>query len=249
MLFGTVKVGEIPRVIAAIDGENTKEKLFKARELKVDLIEARIDLLKEINEETIENFLDIIADFGFYCVATIRPIWEGGKCTLPEEKRFNLFSKLINHPSVAAIDIELRATEIIKRVVTLTSGSGKKTIISYHDFQKTPEKKSLTEIFSKAKSLSADIVKCAFKANSYRDIAAVSSTIMEIEIPKIFMLMGEKGSISRLDSFIFGSLLSYTFLDKAVAPGQIEAKELINLLIRFYPEYRKRKFLTLKGEL
>ncbi|SNR62039.1 type I 3-dehydroquinate dehydratase [Desulfurobacterium atlanticum] len=249
MFLGTVELGKIPRVIVAIDGVNLKDKLFKARELKADLIEARVDLLETVSKKSVKRFLDTIADFGFFCIATVRPIWEGGKFKKDEEERFAVFHNIISHPAVAAIDIELRAEAILKRTITFAKANGKKVIISYHDFEKTPDEKSIQDIFEKARNLKADIVKCAFKANSYSDVTNVSSLMNKISFPKIFMLMGEKGSISRVDGFIFGSLLTYTFIGKAVAPGQIELEELVKLLAKFYPEYRKSKHLYFKEAL
>jgi 3-dehydroquinate dehydratase-1 len=57
--------------------------------------------------------------------------------------------------------------------------------------------------------------------------------------------MGELGKFTRVVGFSFGSLLTYTFFGKPVAPGQIEAEELILLLEKLYPEYAdyRKKFL------
>ncbi|WP_456397209.1 type I 3-dehydroquinate dehydratase [Desulfurobacterium sp.] len=247
MQLGTVELGKIPRVILAMNDENLEEKLFKARELKIDLIEARIDLLKNLTETNIKHFLDTIGDFGFYAVATVRPVWEGGKFSKDEEERLNVIKQVAEHPVVAAIDIELRAEKIIKRVITYTKSLRKKVIVSFHDFEKTPSPEEIVNITSKAGEIGGDIVKCAFQANSIHDVSNTSCTMKTIGMPKIFMLMGDKGSISRVDGFFFGSLLTYTFFGKSVAPGQIEAENLIKLLMRFYPDYRKEKQKTEKA--
>ncbi len=55
------------------------------------------------------------------------------------------------------------------------------------------------------------------------------------------MVMGEVGSFTRVVGFSFGSLLTYTFFGKPVAPGQIEAERLIKLLSNLYPSYRKKR--------
>ncbi|OMH41162.1 type I 3-dehydroquinate dehydratase [Desulfurobacterium indicum] len=246
MQLGTVELGKIPRVILAINDDNLEEKLFKARELKIDLIEARIDLLKNLSKENIKRFLDTIGDFGFYTVATVRPMWEGGKFSKDEEKRLNTIKEVAEHPVVAAIDIELRAEKIIKRVITYTKSLRKKVIVSFHDFEKTPSSDEILNIASRAKEIGGDIVKCAFKANSIQDVSNTACTMKSIDMPKIFMLMGDKGSISRVDGFFFGSLLTYTFFGESVAPGQIEAENLIKLLMKFYPDYRKEKLKTEK---
>ncbi|WP_457567549.1 type I 3-dehydroquinate dehydratase [Desulfurobacterium sp.] len=242
MYLGTVKLGEAPRVILATDDRNLEEKLFKARELKVDLIEARIDLLENPDKDRIRTFLDTIGDFGFYAVATIRPVWEGGNFKGTEDARLELLSYAAGHPAVAAVDVELRAENIKKRAITLIKSFRKKVILSYHDFDKTPPVDEIHLILKRMQSDGGDIAKCAFKANSFKDIAETACVMKASQMPVIFMLMGEYGKISRVDGFCFGSLLSYTFSGKPVAPGQIEVEKLIKLLAEFYPEYRKEKF-------
>ena len=161
MQIGTVKLGNTPKVIVALSDTRLKENLEKARELKIDLIEARIDLLREVNKKSIRNFLDIIADFGFYTVSTLRPDWEGGKFKKSEQIRLELFKEIVKHPATGAVDIELRS-EILPDIKNLVREEHKVLIVSYHDFEKTPTEKEIEEIFHKAVESGADIVKLAF---------------------------------------------------------------------------------------
>lgn len=245
MKIGTVELGRRPAVILVPDWKRLPLELERARELRLDLVEARVDLMEA---DRIRENLGLIADYGFYSVLTIRPVWEGGEFEKGEEERLGLFEELISHPAVGAVDIELKA-QILPQVRELAKAEGKKLIVSYHDFKGTRVKKEIKEIFERAIESGADIVKTAFMGSSHQDAAEVCSVMAELSHPKIFMVMGEAGRFTRVVGFSFGSLLTYTFFGKAVAPGQIEAEELVELLIRFYPEYRKEREKFLRGAL
>ncbi|MEO2068120.1 MAG: type I 3-dehydroquinate dehydratase [Desulfurobacteriaceae bacterium] len=234
MRIGTVELGKKPRVIVALNEANLKENLEKARTLKIDLVEARIDLLSEISKDSIKKFLNAVADYGFYTVSTLRPTWEGGKFKGSEEERLKLFETIVKHPATGAVDIELRA-EILPKVKELVKKERKVLIISYHDFEKTPESSEIEEIFKKAVEKGADIVKLAFTGKTKEDVAKVCCTLSKLSHPKIFMVMGEEGKFTRVIGFSFGSLLTYTFFGEPVAPGQIEAEKLLKLINEFYP--------------
>jgi len=243
--IGTVELGKRPAVILVPDQSSLCEDLEKARRLRIDLIEARADL---INRSKVKESLDLIADYGFYAVLTLRPKWEGGGFEGSEKERLELFEKFVSHPAVGAVDVELHAP-ILAEVRELAKGAGKKLIISYHDFEKTPERDEIRRIFEKALEAEADIVKTAFMGRSHSDAARVCSVMAELPRPKIFMVMGQAGKFTRVVGFSFGSLLTYTFFGRPVAPGQIEAERLIELLIQFYPEYRAEREKFLKGAL
>jgi len=249
MQIGTVELGKVPKVVVALDDENLRENLERARELKVDLIEARLDLLKEISRETFKSFLDAVADFGFYSISTIRPVWEGGKFKGSEEERLELFKLVISHPATGAVDIELKA-KILPYIKEMVKKERKVLIVSYHDFERTPSKAEIENILCRAKETGADIVKVAFAGKDVSDATKVCCVLEKFDHPKIFMVMGEVGKFTRVVGFSFGSLLTYTFFGKPVAPGQIEAEKLIRLLCEFYPDYFKEKerFLRETGE-
>jgi len=243
--FGTVELGRRPAVILVPDWSRLKEELERARELRIDLIEARVDLMEP---SCVRENLDLIADYGFYSVLTVRPKWEGGGFRGDEDERLRLFESFVSHPAVGAVDVELRA-EILPQIRGLVREEGKKLVVSYHDFEKTPDKGEIEELFKKAISKGADVVKLAFMGQSQSDAARVCSVMASLSHPKIFMVMGEGGKFTRVVGFSFGSLLTYTFFGKAVAPGQIEAEKLIELLSEFYPEYRREREKFLKGAL
>ncbi|SMP19044.1 3-dehydroquinate dehydratase [Desulfurobacterium pacificum] len=232
--IGTVELGKKPVVVLSIDG-GEEDKLDYARRLGVNLIEVRGDLVisKGVDLSGLNRVLDLIGDYGFYSVLTLRPEWEGGKLNCSEEERLQLFEKLVKHPSVGAVDVELRAS-ILSDVRELAKREGKVLIVSYHDFEKTPPAEEIGGIFRRAVEAGADIVKLAFYGNSLSDVSRVCCVMNSIDYPKVFMVMGAVGKMTRVVGFHFGSLMTYTFLGKSVAPGQIPLEELKNLLEKFY---------------
>ncbi|HIQ49175.1 MAG TPA: type I 3-dehydroquinate dehydratase, partial [Aquifex aeolicus] len=56
----------------------------------------------------------------------------------------------------------------------------------------------------------------------------------QVEGEKIVISMGNYGKISRVASFIFGSIITYCSLEKSFAPGQIPLDEMIKLKKAFY---------------
>ena len=157
MKFGTVELGKRPAVILVPDWSRLKEELERARELKIDLIEARVDLMEP---SRVKGNLNLIADYGFYSVLTVRPDWEGGGFKGSEEERLRLFESFVSHPAVGAVDVELRA-EILPQVRDMVREEGKKLVVSYHDFEKTPDREEIEELFRRAVDKGADVVKLA----------------------------------------------------------------------------------------
>ena len=50
--------------------------------------------------------------------------------------------------------------------------------------------------------------------------------------------MGEVGGISRAAGFLYGSCITYGYMNKPTAPGQISVQKLIGLCALFYPKKR-----------
>jgi 3-dehydroquinate dehydratase-1 len=229
MRIGTVELGKKPRTVLVLSSpERVREDLELARIFRIDLVEARMDLLKD------KKVLDIVSDYGFYSILTVRPTWEGGKFNGTEEERLEVFKSCVKHPGVGAVDVEVRA-EISQEVKKLCKSCSKVLIASYHDFERTPPDEEIEEIFEKCAEL-GDIVKIALTPSSYEDVRRFCCLMAKKKKPKVFMAMGTYGKITRIAGFVFSSLLTYTFFGKAVAPGQIDAEKTINLLKEFYGE-------------
>jgi 3-dehydroquinate dehydratase-1 len=227
MTIAKLTLGGTPKIVLSVKddlwlSQRNKNRLF-------DLVEFRIDLVSSLA-------LKAILQTAVPTILTIRSKKEGGNWTDSEPHRLLLYQDLIPHFS--AVDIELSSNTILDNVVENAHDEGKKVIVSYHNFDKTPKVSELYKILKKAKKTGADIVKVAAFAKNHQDIQTLARfTVENADQHIVTIAMGELGKLSRLFFPALGSLLIYASLsakDKT-APGQMDCKELSRLVKKFYP--------------
>ena len=117
-----------------------------------DLIELRIDGMKNPNPDLIK---EIIEEINFPTIATNRIESEGGFFKGSEEERIEILEEAAKKADY--VDIELQSNiEDIKKVTSKKA----KSIISYHNFNKTPELDELLEIINQEKEVTVIEVQC-----------------------------------------------------------------------------------------
>ncbi len=136
------------------------------------------------------------------------------------------------HPRYIDLDINTNP-KIFKMVKKLSPKTG--LIISFHDFQKTPELKTLKKLTAKMLKSGADIVKIAVKAEKFADnfvIFELLQYLKEKKVRSICLAMGRRGQITRLAGHLFGNYLMYAPLraKDSTADGQIPAEKLRKLI-------------------
>jgi len=174
-------------------------------------------------------------------IATIRTAREGGRWTGSERERERLFDLVL--PLVDAVDLELSARGLARRVGRKAHDLGRTVIVSFHDFRRTPPLATLTRRIRSARSLGADIVKLATTARAPADVARLLRILMtQPRVPLVVIAMGRVGTLSRVFFSAAGSLLTYAFdeNDTATAPGQLSLRALQAELARYYPGRRGR---------
>ncbi|MFU8653015.1 type I 3-dehydroquinate dehydratase [Methanotorris formicicus] len=185
-----------------------------------DIVEFRVDMLKEVDESVIEEMAK------FPCIITVRAYWEGGFWKKSNDERIKLIKKAIEC-NAKFVDIELRE-EKNKELVKFRDEIGSKTkiIISYHDFEKTPSYEELIKIVEDGLKI-GDITKFAVMARGKEDVLKVLNVINKYEGEIIGIAMGEEGKLTRILGVHFGSILTFASMEgKASAPGQIDVKKL-----------------------
>jgi 3-dehydroquinate dehydratase-1 len=196
------------------------------------LVELRIDLFAERGGEAV--LARARACRPATLLATIRSAREGGQWDGDEGERLALFRAVI--PGVDAVDIELSSRDILDEVAAAAKSAGKTVIISFHDFESTPELGRLAEICAEARKKGADIVKIATFARDPRDIRVLARlTLDEAEKDIITVGMGPLGALTRIFFPALGSLLTYAHAGAATAPGQLNYRRTRELLDLFYP--------------
>ncbi len=195
-------------------------KQIRAAEKIADAIEIRLDSIEEPDLNRLINSTKPI-------IATNRKKGEGGNFEGSEEERISLLIEAIKNGAEYA-DIELSSGK--QAISKLIGEKGKaRIIVSYHNFTETPE--SLDVIIDEISSTGCDIIKIAAFANDITDNIRMFEAAKKSGKNIIALCMGEKGEISRILYKKFGSILTYSIMEKGkeTAPGQITIQLMKNL--------------------
>lgn len=228
--IGRLNLGNAPRVAAVITDDRNGQSLKKAIKQGADLLELRIDFFKGIKPENLSKTVRKIKHNGLPLIATVRSKTEGGKKSLTDRQRKEIFQHII--PLVDAVDIELSSKNIIKDIVGSAKKHNKKIIVSYHNFKETPCDRKLNKIIKDSKKTGADIVKLATMANKMQDVLRLANLTLKHK-NLITLSMGETAKISRIIFPIFGSLITYGTVGSSTAPGQMPLN-ILKTELRFY---------------
>jgi 3-dehydroquinate dehydratase I len=132
---------------------------------------------------------------------------------------------------VGFIDVEFESDELFReQLINFAHSHNVKVIISYHNYESTPDKNALEQIIQQSFKWGADYAKLATMATSSADNSRILG-LYENNENLIAFCMGEKGAITRLAAPLLGSLFTYAALkaELAVAPGQLTVEQLDNL--------------------
>jgi len=211
------------RSIVAAIGNSPVDSARRAKELGADILELRIDLLDSDTRLALQD----IKKTGLPVIITNRMKQEGGAWNGSEDERIRTLVSLL--PMADAVDIELCAKER-DAVVKKARAAGKTVIISTHDFQKTPENDVMKGIIRDSFATGGDIAKLAVMPTSLSDVLRLLDVALHAEGDACLIAMGETGRYSRVVAPLYGSVMTYGYVEKATAPGQFRVDELRHIL-------------------
>lgn len=185
-----------------------------------DVLEFRIDALDNPNFKDIQ---EIIEEINFPMIATNRISSEGGSFKGTEEERIDILLKCA--PLVDYVDIELQSDD---KYIKQIHDTGVTTIVSYHDFHKTPEINEIMYIVEKEQKL-GDIAKVAFMPNDLDDTLKILAILSHCE-NTIAISMSDLGSYTRVMASTFDSPITFAAGTDVTAPGQIDIETMKSLL-------------------
>jgi len=183
---------------------------------KVEMAEIRIDL-SGYKDEDISRIFSIRKKM----IATCRP----GKFT-PEETVNKL--KLAIESGATYVDLEYEAADDYRAVMIEYAHKHQcDVIISYHNYELTPELNELEKIMEGCFKKGADVAKIATMVNVNRDNSKLMS-LYKAPGRLVTIGMGDLGKISRIVAPFLGAEFTYASLtdDRATAPGQINYARL-----------------------
>ena len=243
-----IKLGEgAPKICVPVI-EKTEKEIIKyikyINKLPIDIIEFRADFYLEdiiYNEESEINIIEISKSIKKITnkpiIFTMRSDKEGGKIKNNfYYKIINIYKSVIENKCFDLIDLEILSLKEkdIKNLIKLSKENNIKTILSNHNFNKTPSKKYIISLINKMIKLKCDIVKVAYMPKNKKDVIILLDSITEIkDFPTIAISMGKLGTITR----IFGSVITFASAKSSSAPGQLEAMKLKYILDNIYDNF------------
>ncbi|MEK6869817.1 MAG: shikimate dehydrogenase, partial [Nanoarchaeota archaeon] len=223
-----------------ITAETIKQAIadLKKAEKFVNLIELRIDFMKNIDKSKLEKLLKSKKK---KIIVTCRPKSLCGNFTGNEKERINLLKKSIKSKA-DYIDIEMESNKKgIKDMVNnknarkleisgTNSVGNAKIIVSYHNFNETPNLGKLNRVYNEIKKLSPDLIKIVATANSINDNFVIFN-LLKGKNDLIAFCMGLRGQISRILAPKYGSRMTFASLEEGreSASGQISIEEMKNV--------------------
>lgn len=213
-----------------IQAPTTQKVLKEMKKIgkKADLMEIWLDQIKDL------DLPKIIKKAHLPLICVNKPTKEKGKFKGTEKKRIKILKQAIDL-GASYVDIGIDTDQkLLKQLIKNKKKT--KVIISYHNFNKTPDIKKMFEKAKKAYKLGADIAKIAVYAQKTEDNLKIFELTQKICSRKkkiISMCMGSEGKISRIICPMLGSYLMYAPVEdsKKSADGQITVNDLKKIKI------------------
>ncbi len=184
----------------------------------MDYVELRLDAIENVTTELARDTIESVKSITSKpIILTNRTQEEGGLFQGTEDERVKILKE--NAPLAEITDIELNTEGKLRQSVI---DNANRTIISYHNFERTPAQECLQTIIDEAVQLGG-IPKIAVKPNSTEDTYIILRLLMENR-GIIAISMDKIGSYTRIIAPLMGSPVTYAAIDNESAPGQLDVK-------------------------
>ena len=236
----------VPLTAAAMP--ELKLQLKEALQAGADIVEWRAD---NYEDQTPESLARASVELGHLAhplplLFTLRTRAEGG---LADDSFLSYEKKLLATAGAGAVklvDVEaLGDPEEKKELIRKLKALKVEVIASFHDFEKTDSLPVLDQCFDRLYASGAEILKLAVMPKNTEDaqrlMEAVRRAHMRYEKVRIIgIAMGEAGQTTRIRGEEFGSYVTFGSAAQASAPGQIDARQLREMLDRVHEELREK---------
>ncbi|MDU4890593.1 MAG: type I 3-dehydroquinate dehydratase [Clostridium sp.] len=244
--IGSLKIGEgVPKICVPIIGTTKEEIINSAKfinESGADFVEWRADFFNNVKQW--EKVEEVLHELKFWLkdkplLFTFRTLQEGGNLYISSKKYLELNINVIRSKTIDFVDIEYYiGKNIVRDLVTEAKINNVYTVISNHDFNKTPNKDEIINRLCEMQKLNGDMIKIAVMAKEKSDVFILMEATEEMarihaDRPIIAMSMSAVGMISRVAGEFFGSDVTFATVGEQSAPGQLpieKVKKLLNLL-------------------
>lgn len=147
---------------------------------------------------------------------------------------------------VDAVDIELRATETLRKLRPVVKNAGKLLVVSHHDYATTPDREFLYKMARSAKDNGADIIKISTLVKDDKHILDLAALLVNRESDNMIVIgMGSAGVVTRVLFTALGSLVTFSFAaDFRTAPGQLPYDQMHDMLRILYHRYNEHAIIS-----
>ena len=232
----------VPKICVPIVGATAEEVLQDYQTAAAegpDLIEWRADCLDDYKNENL--LIDILhamreGNSDVTILFTLRTEDEGGKAAVTDEEYQQLNQAVIRSGFADMIDVESsRAKKVKEHLLQNAHLHSMPVIMSKHYFESTPDDQTLKEVVAQMAETSADIYKLAVMPKDNEDVVRLLLltewfTREYPHDPIVTVSMSGLGLISRISGEVSGSAITFASASKASAPGQIDFKEMKDML-------------------
>ena len=230
----------IPKTIVPIVAKTRDAILDKAREIRplpADLVEWRADFYEDLLDEakllsTLNELRQVLGETPI--LFTIRTKPEGGEIEIDSKTYGTVNLAVAGSGGADMIDVEIEKSGS-QALIDGIRKAGCLVVGSRHDFKATPPKDDMVATLKKAQDMGADIPKIAVMPQSDSDVTALLCASSEFcenyaDRPFLTISMGPRGMISRVACETSGSCMTFGAAGQTSAPGQIQLKELKDVL-------------------
>ncbi len=195
-----------------------------------DMVEWRADFFEGVeNPARLKRALDILeqAAGSIPIVFTCRARAEGGVREIGLKDRLDIIDTALSTGVPDIIDFELSSgSGAVRRVVGSVRESKRQTVLSFHDFHKTPPGDFIMDKLYSAQQAGGDMAKVAVMPQSADDVLTLLKSSLDarrgpVEIPIAAVAMGKIGVVTRMAGWLFGSDITFASGGQSSAPGQI----------------------------
>lgn len=242
--------GKKPVVCIPVMGKDKETVLREAARVVAAgavMIEWRIDYLSDFSNMSDIQYL--MRELSKLCrdtvfLATLRTKDQGGLAEMQEPQLSRYYRDLASMKKADFIDVEFFGVQKPERLLKDMKSEGAKVITSHHDFLETPDERVMYMLLEKMADGQADLVKLAVMPKSLQDVLDILRVTCRFaeeypEIPVASMSMGSMGIISRVCGEVFGSCMTFGTMGASSAPGQMEEKELSQMLDLIHKNFER----------
>lgn len=234
-----------PLVVGVVTGSTAlPPQLKQARSPFVDVIEIRLDTfltgkrsMQHLRSFSTQLIKKVKAETRKPILFTMRAADENGSAkkgpSITELRRSDLYVSVL--PLVEMIDIEIRHSPLVNLLTPLAHQNNVDVIHSVHDFVGRRPLSFFQKLSQESIRRGGDVFKVATMPKSAPQLEEFLRWGGSLKNPhRVLIAMGALGQISRLIGYSFGSILTYGYLGRVAAPGQLSAIELGRKLRSIY---------------